>query len=108
MRLEIRTVGRKTPLDGKLEISASAANHLHSLGGVIGIEIHGAVSRGASSRGVATVSGMACTCRKSSMTGTHVHHFLESELFRALPVNAVLALDLDNAGILSLSPADGG
>ena len=71
--VEQRTVSRKTPKDGKLEISADAAGRLPATTR-IGLTVDGR-------RGEAALVSLACTCRGDA---GHVHHFLEAELFRTL------------------------
>ncbi len=68
---ERRTVSRKTPNDGKLEISADAARSFREER--IALTLDDATA-------AATVVSLPCTCRPTP----HVHHFLEAELLRAL------------------------
>ncbi|MGQ0538714.1 MAG: hypothetical protein ACT4R6_07185, partial [Gemmatimonadaceae bacterium] len=78
-------VGRKTPGDGKLEISREFADLLGGDGAAHPMHVDDETSLG-------TVSVMSCTCAKASQTGTHEHYFLQCDLFRALPVGRALVL----------------
>jgi hypothetical protein len=97
MRLGTCTVGRKTPLDGKLEIDEALAMELRSLG-----ELR--VSVGAARAGTARVSSFPCTCAKAAARGAHEHFFLESELFHDLVPGESLLIESEAAGLLSLRP----
>jgi hypothetical protein len=100
MFIEQRTVSRKTPQDGKLEISAAAAARLHALGASF-------LLRTAASEGSGRLIEMSCTCTKASASGQHQHHFIESELLRALEANTDVRITLDDAhaGSLTIEPA---
>jgi hypothetical protein len=87
MLLEHCTVSRKTPLDGKLEITPEAAARLAPFGPELAL-----VS--AERQGTAQLSALACTCAKGA-GGRHVHHFVESPLLRALIPGALVSVDLD-------------
>ena len=88
MLLERRSVSRKTPLDGKLEISAEAAARLAALGDDFAL-----ASAGRSGR--ARLHAMTCSCAKASAAGSHVHHFVESPLLRALAPGSDVRVELD-------------
>jgi hypothetical protein len=90
MLIEHRTVSRKTPLDGRLEISASTVAHLEPLGKTFRVHT-------AEGDGEARLHVMTCTCAKSGSTGQHVHHFVESDVLRALEPGANVRLELDSA-----------
>jgi hypothetical protein len=95
---ERRVVSRKTPLDGKLEVSAEAAERLSAARGALSL-----VSQGR--EGTATVQSMACTCAKGDGAG-HVHHFVESELFTSLVPGTEVQLAFDpSARTLAVEPA---
>jgi len=100
MFIEQRTVSRKTPLDGKLEISSAAAARLQTLGASFPL-------RTAEGEGSGRLLEMSCTCTKASASGQHQHHFIESELLRALEANTDVRVALDDArpGSLSIEPA---
>lgn len=100
MFVEQRTVSRKTPEDGKLEISAAAAARMHALGASFPL-------RTATGEGSARVIEMSCTCTKAGDSGQHQHHFIESELLRALEANTDVRVTLDDAhaGSLLIEPA---
>lgn len=90
MLIEQPTVSRKTPLDGRLEISESAVAKLTPLGETFAVHtVHGS--------GEARLHAMTCTCGKSGSTGPHVHHFVESDVLRALEPGARVRLELDGA-----------
>jgi hypothetical protein len=77
------TVSRKTPLDGRLEIPASLADRLLSLGEPLAVSMQG-IEEGAS------VEAMACTCAKAG--GNHEHHFLRAEALKTLSPNSSVTL----------------
>ena len=85
MHLDRRTVSRKTPRDGKLEISEAAAAHLAQLGGEIPIEWNGSAAQG-------VLSTFACSCGGTGVA--HDHHFLQSPILMSLPVGADVDLIL--------------
>ena len=87
--IERRTVSRKTPGDGKLEITKIAATRLASLGERFPMVVDGRA-------GDAHLATMPCTCRGDDVP--HVHYFIESDLLRALPVGSAVDLLLDDAG----------
>lgn len=78
-------VGRKTPGDGKLEVSSELAI---ALGG------NGAAVRVRDARGEqpGVVTAFECTCAKAAVTGKHQHHFVQCDAFRELPVGTQLRL----------------
>ena len=87
--VEQRTVSRKTPSDGKLEITKVAAHALESLGSAFIIQV-------GQQAGHATLGTMPCTCRGDEQP--HVHYFVESELLRALVPGSAVDLVLDQPG----------
>lgn len=90
MLLDERTVSRKTPLDGRLEISPPAADRLAALGDEFAL-----VSAGRAGRG--RLRSLPCTCAKGSGSD-HVHHFLESPLLVTLTPGADVRVELDERG----------
>lgn len=88
MLIEHRTVSRKTPLDGRLEISESTVAHLGPLGETFRV-------RTAHAEGSARLHAMTCACAKSGSAGQHVHHFVESDVLRALEPGERVRLELD-------------
>ena len=86
--LERRTVSRKTAGDGKLEITEAAASRLAPLGTQFTASLAGETAP-------ATVGAMPCTCRGDDTP--HVHHFIQSELFRALGAGSTVDLSVDFA-----------
>lgn len=100
MLIEQRTVSRKTPLDGKLEISAAAAARLQPLGDSFPLRTEGAEGRG-------RLHEITCTCTKAAASGQHQHHFIESALLRVLEPNTEVRVEFDDArpGSLTIGPA---
>lgn len=91
MHLENRTVSRKTPGDGRLEISAGAADRLRgALPDEFPLRVNGEPGRG-------RVERMPCTCRKAA--GAHEHWFLSGEPLRALVPERVVGVALDESGV---------
>jgi hypothetical protein len=88
MFLERRTVSRKTPGDGRLEITKAAALRVECLGNAFAIDLGGESVPG-------TLGTFACTCRGAD--NPHVHYFLESERLKILAPGSVLDLQLDEA-----------
>jgi hypothetical protein len=91
--LEQRAVGRKTPLDGRLELSPEAAARVGALG-----EEFSVIATGR--EGVGRVETLECTCGKqpgAKPGERHVHHFVASPLFRELAAGASIRLELDDA-----------
>jgi hypothetical protein len=87
MLLEHRPVSRKTPLDGKLEISAAAAERLAPLGAEFPLGSAGREGRG-------RLQSLPCTCTKGA-DGGHIHHFVESPLLRELAPGTEVRVELD-------------
>ena len=97
MLLERRTVSRKTPNDGKLEISRATADAVSSFGPRLTVEWRGTDAP-------AAVIAMACTCAKGA--GQHQHLFIESDLFRTLEAGSEVDLRLEEGTHrLSVTPA---
>ena len=88
MLLERRTVSRKTPLDGRLEITKRAAQCFDDLNGAFDVELDGDRVRG-------TIGTMECTCR--GVDNPHVHYFIESPAFKQLAAGDEVDIDLDQA-----------
>ncbi len=89
MLLELRPVSRKTPLDGKLEITAAAADRLAALGPEFPLSVDDRQATGC-------LRALACTCGKGA-GASHVHHFLESPALRALLPGVEVRVELDEA-----------
>jgi len=97
MLLERRTVSRKTPTDGKLEISTVTAGAVEPIGSGLSVGWLG-------SSAPAAVVTMACTCAKGA--GQHQHLFLQSDLFRSLQPGSEVDLTLEEGtGRVSVTPA---
>ena len=90
--LEERTVSRKTPRDGKLEITRPTGLRLEQLGNPT-LEIETPAGPG-----TATLTTQACTCRGPD--NPHEHWFLTSPLFRALVPGSIVSLSLESARIV--------
>lgn len=88
-QVERRTVSRKTPGDGKLEITKFAAQRLESLGSEFPLAVD-------AQRGRGSLGAMPCTCRGGDKP--HVHYFVESDLLRALAAGSEVDLFLDDGG----------
>lgn len=101
MFLEQRPVSRKTPLDGRLEISAGVAARLGSLGTEFPVVAPGG-------EGTGRLESLACTCAKGATPGgQHVHHFVSSPLFRNLVAGSDVRVELDAArGALRIEGAE--
>ncbi|HSA56512.1 MAG TPA: nitronate monooxygenase [Gemmatimonadaceae bacterium] len=106
-RLGTITVGRKTPLDGKLEIDAEMAQVIGAYGYDVMYVVQ-AASGGETTSGLAKLTALACTCGQAGAGAAHTHHFLGSPPFKALEPGTSLALELDPAGFVRLEPAAGG
>lgn len=91
MLLETRQVSRKTPLDGKLEISAATASRLATLGAEFTLV-------GAGRTGTARLQAMACTCAKGA-SASHVHHFVESQVLRDLTPGSEVGVELEERAV---------
>jgi hypothetical protein len=87
MLLETLVVSRKTPRDGKLDISVAAAARLGRLRPDLRVLALGR-------EGAASTETFTCTCGKRG-GGSHIHHFLASELFKGLAEGAEVTLELD-------------
>jgi hypothetical protein len=88
MTPEHRTVSRKTPQDGKLEVSPSTAAALVALGDEFPLDCLGARSRG-------RLVAMPCTCEKANANGAHVHYFVESDSLRTLVPETVVQVEIE-------------
>ncbi len=81
-------VSRKTPIDGRLEITASLAERLLSLNTPLSVSVGGADES-------VGVEEMPCMCTKASSTGQHVHHFLSSEALKSLVPETKVIVEVD-------------
>ena len=84
---ERRTVSRKTPLDGRLEISEAAARVARAMPAEFALEVDGAAAR-------ARLTSVRCGCAKAWTAGAHEHHFLESDALRALGPEQSVVVEL--------------
>ena len=94
MLLERRSVSRKTPGDGRLEITSRAAARLRDLRHALEVDVAG-------TRSAVCLESMTCTCRGSEKP--HAHYFLQSSTFRQLTPGTEVDLELDESlGIVRL------
>ena len=84
--LERRTVSRKTPGDGMVEITRSVAETLMKQGTEFELEAP-------AGRATVTLTSMPCTCRGAD--NPHEHWFLRSPLFRSLTPGSEVELSLE-------------
>ncbi len=99
MVLEIREVSRKTPRDGRLEITAESARRLGMLRPPLALAV-------GDERGEAGVESMECHCDKAAASpdgAPHTHHFVCSPLLMQLTVGESVVLELDDAGRLHVA-----
>ena len=97
MYTERRTVSRKTPGDGRLEITKQAAEFLEHLGRAFDLDVDG-------SRAPGHLGTMDCMCRGADTP--HVHYFIQAAPFtgRTPGTDVQLTGDLD-AGVVRVVPA---
>jgi hypothetical protein len=86
--LERRTVSRKTPRDGKLEISGDAARALLPMGERLNVDWAG-------DSAPARIVAMSCTCGGGE--SDHEHFFVQSELLRGMDPESMVDLSVDEA-----------
>lgn len=91
MLLEQRTVSRKTPGDGRLEITKRAAARLGEVGASFAIDFKGKRSNG-------SLVSIPCTCRGAE--NPHEHYFIEDAAFRDLKPGTLVDLELESDGRL--------
>jgi hypothetical protein len=95
MILEIREIGRKTPGDGRLEITEASWRRLRMEGSRLRAVV-------ATASAAATLERMACTCGRGGPSG-HEHTFVRSDVFRGLVPGETCVLDLGADGTLEVS-----
>lgn len=94
MILEVREVGRKTPGDGRLEVTEATFRRLsmeRELQATVGEERSGAM-----------LERMTCTCGAGE-GAAHAHHFVRSEVFRQLTPGETCVLEITDPGVLAAS-----
>jgi hypothetical protein len=97
MFLERRTVSRKTPNDGKLEITKRAAEKFSQLTGPFRVDLSG-------EQAPASLGTMECTCRGAD--NPHVHYFIQSSAFQRLSAGDVVDVELDvDRALVRVDPA---
>jgi hypothetical protein len=94
MLLEVRSVGRKTPKDGKLEVTVETARRLRLLGTTLPLVVGAQTS-------VALVESMPCGCARGG--AGHEHYFVSSELLRQLPEGETVCLEITAGGVLEIA-----
>ncbi|MFN2400018.1 MAG: hypothetical protein ABR543_15470 [Gemmatimonadaceae bacterium] len=89
--LETAIVSRKTPGDGKLEISLETAT-------AIGMDRQGLTVALSGSAGSAQVSSVLCGCGRAdgAKSAKHVHYFLMCDLLRSLKPDERVSVLLDD------------
>jgi hypothetical protein len=94
MHLETRTVSRKTPGDGRLEISDATAARLREWlpAAEFALHVNGAAGRG-------RLEVMPCGCDKAATAGRHEHVFVEGELLRTLAPGCRVGVSVDEHGV---------
>jgi hypothetical protein len=95
--IERRTVSRKTPRDGKLEISRGAAEVLSPIQPALRVSVRG-------DEAPARIDRMTCSC--GGANNPHDHYFVESAPLRTLQAGVEVDLTLEQAtGTLVVSEA---
>src|SRR5262245_16911115 len=95
---ERRTISRKTPGDGRLEITKEAAQRVMRIGDTFDVDLSG-------ERVVASLGTFPCTCRGAD--NPHLHYFLESQRFKALSPGSVIDLEVEpRTARIAIRPAD--
>ena len=87
MLLEVRAVGRKTPIDGKLELTEKSARRLAIVAEPIRVHLE-------ERSGSGVLAQMSCDRCARSPDHPHAHHFVVSDLFRSLTAGATYAMEL--------------
>jgi hypothetical protein len=93
MILEVRTVGRKTPGDGRLEVSELTQRRLRIVGQLR--------ARVGDDEQPAALDALSCD--RCSEREHHVHHFLKSDAFRALAAGESCVIELHANGVVEVS-----
>lgn len=91
MILEVREVGRKTPGDGRLEITPTSYRRLCLVGDAL-------VVRVGEEQAPASIELVPCTCARGAAAGTHEHAFVRSDVLRGLVPGETCVLDLLETG----------
>jgi hypothetical protein len=87
--LERRTVSRKTPGDGRLELTRETARKIERLGPAVAMDLAGELLTG-------ELGTLDCTCRGADKP--HVHYFIQAEELRRLVPGSQVEISLDAAG----------
>jgi hypothetical protein len=83
--VERRIVSRKTPGDGRLEITAHAAERIARMRPPLRLELDGRPIP-------AELGTLPCTCRGAE--SPHLHHFLRAEALRALAAGSEVEVEV--------------
>ena len=92
MILEVREVSRKTPADGRLEVTEATFRRLS-----IERELRAIVD---DEQSAAMLERIACTC-EAGHGGAHAHHFVRADVFRKLTPGVTCVLEITNPGVLT-------
>lgn len=93
MILEVRTVGRKTPGDGRLEITDATRRRLAIVPALR--------ARVADDEYPATLEVLSCD--RCTGTGHHEHHFVRSDAFRSLVAGESCVIELHVDGVVEVA-----
>lgn len=99
MILEIREVSRKTPRDGRLEVTSETARRLDTQRRPLPLVV-------GTARGEADLDTLECQCGTGAVEGhgtAHRHHFVRSPLLMQLTVGESVVLELDAEGHLHVA-----
>jgi len=95
MILEVREVGRRTPSDGRLEVSEATFRRLSMEGGRLAARVGDAT-------GPAFLERKPCTCARGAGE-SHEHRFVRSAVFSDLVPGETCVLDLAADGTLEVA-----
>lgn len=97
MHIERRKVSRKTPTDGRLEITKQAAAKFECVGNTFDVDVAGTRANG-------RLGTMDCTCRGAD--NPHVHYFIQATALATLTPGTEVDLAVDpDARIVRVTPA---
>jgi hypothetical protein len=96
MLMEVRAIGRKTPGDGRLEVTDATWRRLSIVGNLS--------ARVGEVTAPATLERMGCTRCKGHEAAGHDHPFVRSEAFRLLVAGEHCALELHGAELVVARP----
>ncbi|MFN8572895.1 MAG: hypothetical protein U0132_12680 [Gemmatimonadaceae bacterium] len=99
MLLEVRSASRKTPADGRFEISGGTARRLAALDAPVEIFLDDL-------SGTGRLEELSCTCQKAG--APHAHHFLVCDLFRTMIPERTYAVELTESRVVRVTSAHDG